>query len=112
FTVCGSGFTGIEMVGELIEWKERLAKDYKLDAKDITLYVVEAAPTILNMLERRDADKAESYMVKQGVKILKSSPIVEVKEDAIVLKSGEELPTYTLILTAGVRANSDTKDYG
>jgi NADH:ubiquinone reductase (H+-translocating) len=112
FTVCGSGFTGIEMVGELIEWKERLAKDYKLDAEDITLYVVEAAPTILNMLERRDADKAESYMVKQGVKILKSSPIVEVKEDAIVLKSGEELPTYTLIWTAGVRANSDTKDYG
>src|SRR5690606_34727422 len=31
FVVCGSGFTGIEMVGELIEWKPRLAKEYKID---------------------------------------------------------------------------------
>ncbi|GGM36523.1 NADH dehydrogenase [Paraliobacillus quinghaiensis] len=112
FTVCGSGFTGIEMVGELVEWKERLAKDNKIDAEEITLYVVEAAPTILNMLERRDADKAEAYLVKNGVKILKDSPIVEVKKEEIVLKSGETIPTHTLIWTAGVKANSDTKDYG
>ncbi|RKQ33930.1 FAD-dependent oxidoreductase [Oceanobacillus halophilus] len=112
FTVCGSGFTGIEMVGELIEWKYRLAKENKLDEDDISLYVVEAAPTILNMLDRKSADKAESYLVKKGVKILKSSPIVEVKEDRVVLKSGEELPTHTLIWTAGVKANSDTEDYG
>lgn len=112
FTVCGSGFTGVEMIGELLEWKERLAKDNKLDPEEISLYLVEAAPTILNMLDRKDADKAERYMVKNGIKILKSSPIVEVKEDRVILKTGEELPTYTLIWTAGVKANSDTKDYG
>lgn len=112
FTVCGSGFTGVEMIGELLEWKVRLAKDYKLDPQDITLYLVEAAPTILNMLDRKDAGKAEKYMVKKGIKILTNSPIVEVKQDEVVLKSGESLPTYTLIWTAGVRANSDTKDYG
>ena len=31
FIVCGAGFTGVEMVGELIEWVPRLAKDYHLD---------------------------------------------------------------------------------
>lgn len=112
FTICGSGFTGIEMVGELIEWKHRLAKLNKIDEKDITLNVVEAAATILNMLERRDADKAEAYLVKKGVNILKSSSIVEVRSDSVILKSGESIPTHTLIWTAGVRANSDTKDYG
>jgi NADH dehydrogenase len=112
FVVCGSGFTGIEMVGELIEWKERLAKDNKIDAEEISLYVVEAVPTILNMLDRTDADKAEAYLVKNGVKILKSSPIVEVKPESIILKSGEEIPTYTLMWTAGVKANSDAKDFG
>ncbi|EOA7116618.1 FAD-dependent oxidoreductase [Listeria monocytogenes] len=112
FVVCGSGFTGIEMVGELLEWKDRLAKDNKIDASEIKLVVVEAAPTILNMLERRDADKAERYMVKKGIEIMKNAAIVEVKPESIVLKSGEELPTSTLIWTAGVRANSDTKDYG
>ncbi|MDL4840489.1 FAD-dependent oxidoreductase [Aquibacillus rhizosphaerae] len=112
FTVCGSGFTGIEMVGELMEWKNRLAKDNKLDSEEISLYVVEAAPTILNMLDRKDADKAEAYMVRKGIKILKNAPIVEVKSDSVLLKSGEEIPTHTLIWTAGVKANSDTKDYG
>ena len=112
FAVCGSGFTGIEMVGELIEWKTRLAKDYKLDEEEFTLYVIEAAPTILNTLDRKDAGKAEAYLVKKGVKLLKSAPIVEVKAESILLKSGEEFPTHTLIWTAGVKANSDTKDYG
>lgn len=112
FVVCGSGFTGIEMVGELIEWKERLAKDNKISAEEISLYVVEAVPTILNMLDRKDADTAEKYLVKNGVKILKSSPIVEVKPESIILKSGEEIPTHTLMWTAGVKANSDAKDFG
>ena len=35
---------------ELIDWKNRLAKDYKLDPNEITPMVVEAMPTILNML--------------------------------------------------------------
>ncbi|WP_163655194.1 FAD-dependent oxidoreductase [Listeria sp. PSOL-1] len=112
FVICGSGFTGIEMVGELLEWKARLAKDNKIDPDEIELIVVEAAPTILNMLDRRDAEKAEKYMVKKGIKIMKNAAIVEVKPESIVLKSGEEIPTHTLIWTAGVRANSDTKDYG
>ncbi|MBS4199391.1 FAD-dependent oxidoreductase [Bacillus sp. FJAT-49732] len=112
FTVCGSGFTGIEMVGELLEWKTRLAKDYKVDENDISLYVVEAAPTILNMLDRKGADKAEAYLINNDVKILKSSPIVEVKADSVLLDSGNVIKTHTLIWTAGVQANTDTKDYG
>lgn len=31
FTVIGAGFTGVEMVGELIDWIPILAKEYKLD---------------------------------------------------------------------------------
>ncbi|WP_088073191.1 NAD(P)/FAD-dependent oxidoreductase [Litchfieldia alkalitelluris] len=112
FSVCGSGFTGIEMVGELVEWKERLAKDNKIDESEITLQVIEAAPTILNMLDRKDANKAEAYLVKKGVEVLKKSPIIEVNADHVILKSGEVIPTHTLIWTAGVQANSDTEDYG
>ncbi|RYL92429.1 FAD-dependent oxidoreductase [Sporolactobacillus sp. THM19-2] len=112
FAVCGSGFTGVEMIGELLEWKRELAAINKLDESDISLILVEAVPTILNMLDRKDAGKAEHYMVKKGIRILTSSPIVKVEADRIVLKSGEEIPTYTLIWTAGVRANSDVKPFG
>src|SRR5690625_2182626 len=112
FVVCGAGFTGVEMVGELYQWKERLAKNNKIDTDEITLYIVEAAPTILNMLDRKDAGRAEAYLTKKGVKILKDTPVKEVEADAIVLGSGERIPTNTLIWTAGVQANSDTKEYG
>ncbi|MEG2708256.1 MAG: NAD(P)/FAD-dependent oxidoreductase [Vagococcus sp.] len=111
FVVCGSGFTGIEMVGELIDWKEFIAKKNKIEPSEINLMVVEAAPTILNMLDRNDAGKAEKYLVKKGVKILKDTPIVEVAADHIVLKSGETIPTHTLIWTAGVKANSDAEEF-
>lgn len=111
FVVCGSGFTGIELIGELVEWKERLAKDHKIDADEINLYVVEASTSILNMLERREADKAEAYLNKKGVKILKYSPIVAVRENEVVLMSQETIPTYTLAWTAGIKGNSDTEEY-
>ncbi|EGO5084929.1 NAD(P)/FAD-dependent oxidoreductase [Enterococcus faecalis] len=112
FVVCGSGFTGIEMVGELIDWKDRLAKDAKFDPDEITLMVVEAMPTILNMLSRNDAAKAERYLEKKNVQLLLNSPIVEVAADHIKLKDGSEVPTHTLIWTAGVKATSDAADFG
>ncbi|MCL1949668.1 MAG: FAD-dependent oxidoreductase [Turicibacter sp.] len=112
FAIAGSGFTGIEMVGELMEWRDSLAKTYKIDRNEIRLMVIEAAPTILNLLGRGDADIAEAYMQKEGVEILKNSMIVELKEDAVVLKSGEEVPTHTLIWTAGIKANTDVAKYG
>lgn len=112
FVVCGSGFTGIEMVGELMDWRDRLAKDFKLSKDDFTLKVVEAMPTILNMLDRGGAAKAERYMKKHGVEILTESPIVEVAKDHIVLKDGSTIPTHTLIWTAGVKATSDAADFG
>ncbi|KPG72013.1 NAD(P)/FAD-dependent oxidoreductase [Enterococcus sp. RIT-PI-f] len=112
FVVCGSGFTGIEMIGELIEWKDRLAEDYKLDASEISLKVVEAMPTILNMLDRNDAAKAERYLKKNHVDLVLNAPIVEVAPDHIKLKDGSTVPTHTLIWTAGVKGTSDAADFG
>jgi len=112
FVVCGSGFTGIEMIGELIDWKERLANDHKLDPSEITLKVVEAMPTILNMLGRNDAAKAERYLKAKNVELVLNAPIVEVAPDHIKLKDGSTIPTHTLIWTAGVKATSDAADFG
>ena len=112
FIVAGSGFTGIEMAGELIEWKSKLAKKHNVDENEVTLKVVEAMGTILNMLDRKQADKAEKYMFKHGLEVLKNSPIVEVKENAIVLKNGSQIATQTLIWTCGIQANQEAKEYG
>ncbi|MGL5378693.1 FAD-dependent oxidoreductase [Clostridium sp.] len=112
FVVAGSGFTGIEMAGELLEWKSRLAREYNVDESEVSLKVVEAMGTILNMLDRKQADKAEKYMLKKGMEILKNSPITEVTPNKIVLKGGEEINTKTLIWTCGIQGNQEAKEYG
>jgi NADH dehydrogenase len=112
FVVAGSGFTGIEMAGELLEWKDRLAGQYNVDISEVKLLVVEAMSTILNMLDRKQADKAEKYMSKHGVELLKNSPIIEVTSSSIKLKTGQEIPTNTLIWTCGIQGNQEASEYG
>ncbi|MCH4176618.1 MAG: NAD(P)/FAD-dependent oxidoreductase [Streptococcaceae bacterium] len=111
FLVAGSGFTGIEMVGELVDWKFVAAKQYKLDPEEFTIGVVEMMPTILNMLPRVDADKGHRFLDKKGVKILTNHAITAVAPDHVSIKDGEDIPSHTLIWTTGVQGNTEAKAY-
>lgn len=110
--VSGAGFTGVELVGDLMEWKERLAEDNKLKPEEFTLYLVEAAPHILGVVTEKESLKAERYMAKTGIKIIKGNGVARVNEDSVELNDGTVIPTHTLIWTAGVKANTDTAEYG
>lgn len=112
FAVAGAGFTGIEMVGELIEWKKKLCKEYNVDQNDVKLMVVEALGSILNILDDKMALKAEKYMIKHKVEILKNATITEVTPDEVSLEDGRKIATKTLIWTCGVQGNSFAKSFG
>lgn len=111
FTVIGAGFTGIEMIGELIDWVPILAKQFKLDVKDFSLKVVEAMPSILNMVTEKEQTKAQKYLIKKGVELVLADGVASVEEDALYLSSGRKIDTYTSIWTAGVKANTDTSEF-
>ncbi|KRN22980.1 NAD(P)/FAD-dependent oxidoreductase [Lacticaseibacillus camelliae] len=110
--VVGSGFTGTETIGELRDWRDSLAKENKLDPSEITFTLMEMAPTIMNMLDRSDANKAERYLLKKGVKVMKNTGVVGVHEDHVDLKDGSTYPTSTLIWTAGVKATDEAAKFG
>lgn len=110
--VVGSGFTGTETIGELRDWRDQLAQENKIDPAEIKFTMMEMAPTIMNMLARSDAQKAENYMVKHDIAIMKSTGVVGVHEDYVDLKDGGQFPTSTLIWTAGVKAADQTKAFG
>jgi len=105
FAVCGGGFTGVEMAGELGDAKKSLCRKYGVDEKEVKIYNIEALDRILNMLESdSQVNKvSDKYYKKLGVELLKNSPIVKVDNDSITLKDGTEIPTYTLIWTAGIK---------
>lgn len=116
-SVAGSGFTGIEMAGELIDWRKKVSTDWKIPEEEITINVVEMMPTILNTLDRKQADKAHAYLEKKNVHVLLNHGITEVAEDHIKVNVGgrdeekvtKEIPTHTLIWTTGVQGNTGVK---
>ena len=112
FLVCGAGFTGVEMIGELFEWLPILAKEHKLNLDEISYHLVEAAPGILNTVTEKEQTRATRFMEKNGVQISLGDGIVAVEEDKVILASGKEIPTYTTIWTAGVQANQEAADWG
>lgn len=112
FVVVGSGFTGTETIGELRAWRDRLAAENKLDPEEIVFTMMEMAPTIMNMLDRKDAAKAERYFEKKNIRVMKSTGVTGVHEDYVDLNDGSTFPTRTLIWTAGVKASSQAASFG
>lgn len=93
--VGGGGFTGIEVAGELTNYR----------GCPIEITVVEAAPRILAGLPELVSKTVAQRLNLLGIKVATSSPIKEVKPDRITLATGREIPYDVLIWTAGVRGS-------
>jgi NADH dehydrogenase len=106
FVVAGGGFTGIELVGELLEWLPILCKEHGIDPCEARLINVEALGSILNMLTDKPRQKAVEYMEKHGVEIKLNSLITNVTPDTVTIKDGTEIKTRTLVWTCGVRGTT------
>ncbi|MDR3248527.1 MAG: NAD(P)/FAD-dependent oxidoreductase, partial [Treponema sp.] len=106
FVVAGAGFTGIEMAGELIEWRDVMCAKWLVPRTDVRIAVVEALPSILPILEEDLRDKVEYYMKNHGAELLTNTAIVGADPGVVKLKDGSSLETSTFIWTAGVDGNS------
>lgn len=102
FVVVGGGFTGIEMIGELGEWKDRLCKDFCIDKEDVKLYVVDVLPKILPIFPDNLIKKAEKRLKKLGVEIITDTPITSVEKSVVSLGDRGKIDTETVIWAAGV----------
>jgi len=102
FVVAGAGFTGIEMAGELLEWRDVMCAKWLIAREEVRVVVVEAMPNILPIFEEGLRDKVEKYMKKHGAELLVNTPIVGAEAGLVKLKDGSSLETETFIWTAGV----------
>jgi NADH dehydrogenase len=102
FVVAGAGFTGIEMAGELIEWRDVMCEKWLVDKSEIRIIVVEAMANILPIFEENLREKIEMYISKKGCELLTSTPIVGAEAGKVFIKDGELIETSTFIWTAGI----------
>ena len=98
--VCGAGLTGVEFIGELVEWLP------------VEIICVEAMPDILPMLPNHLRDLAQHELERAGVKFMTNSTIVRVEKQKITLASGDVIHAGTIVWTGGVRAHPLLKESG
>ncbi len=102
--VCGGGFTGVEMIGELARWKNELCHEYGINKSEVRLLLVEAMDKILSVFPDKLIQNTMRYLAGLGIEVRLQSPIIQVSPEEIVFKNGEAVPTRTLIWAGGVQA--------
>ena len=112
FAVGGGGFTGVELMGEFIEWMPVLCREFGINRGEVRLLLIEALPTILPIINEKLIKKSVRYMEKHGVEILTNSPITNVAASSFSLKNGTTFPSRTLVWTGGIQTNSFVKELG
>ncbi|MGA2546216.1 MAG: NAD(P)/FAD-dependent oxidoreductase [Rectinemataceae bacterium] len=103
FVVAGAGFTGIEMAGELLEYRDTMCRNLFLDPAEVRVIVIEALPSILPMLEAPLREKAEKYLREKGCELMIGTPIVGAEAGRVLVKDGAPIETATFIWTCGVK---------
>jgi NADH dehydrogenase len=106
FVVAGAGFTGMEMIGELLEYRNVMCRKHHLDRAECRVVVVEMLPNILPILEEPLRVKAETYLKKHGCEMMIGTPIVGAEKGKVLLKDQPALETETFIWTCGVRGSA------
>ena len=107
FAVVGGGPTGVEMAGALAELTRLvLSKDYRdLDLGLVRVVLLEAAGFVLAPFAEPLREAARRSLEKKGVEVLLKAKVADVTPGSIRLEDGHEIPTSTVIWTAGVRAS-------
>lgn len=107
FVIVGAGPTGVEMAGALAELFARvLPRDYpELDLRLARVVLIEAAGAVLAPFSEGTQRYAERVLRQRGIDLRLKSIVAEARPDAVVLRSGEVIPTNTIIWAAGVRTS-------
>jgi NADH:ubiquinone reductase (H+-translocating) len=103
FVVAGAGFTGVELAGELKDWRRVLCAEHHMEESEVRIIVVEALDKILPNLPEKLQHKARRYLEKRGVEFALQSPIVGAEKGKVLLSGGKSIGTRTFIWTCGIQ---------
>jgi len=108
FVVVGGGPTGVESAGALSELiRLVLIKDYpQLNIKDVRVLLLEASDRLLTGLPEDLQEFTAQTLWKKYVEVRFGATVTDFNGERVLLKSGELIPSHTLIWAAGVRAAS------
>ncbi|MBM0636913.1 FAD-dependent oxidoreductase [Campylobacter sp. VicNov18] len=99
--VCGGGFSGIELLGNLAHDLKKINKNFKLKC-------IEFMPTILPIFDKDLALQAQLYLEKLGIEFYLNSKIIQCQKDGVIIQKNnaeEKINANFILWTAGVQGN-------
>jgi NADH:ubiquinone reductase (H+-translocating) len=106
FVIAGGGFAGVELAGALNDFARGILADYlNLRAGDVCVILVHARDRILPELSERLGRYALERMTARGVTFKLNERLADARTGLVILESGEEIRTQTLVWTAGTVPN-------
>jgi len=106
FVIAGGGFAGVELAGALNDFARGILADYlNLRANDVCVILVHARDRILPELSERLGRYALERMTARGVTFKLNERLADARAGLVILESGEEIRTQTLVWTAGTVPN-------
>ncbi|MFC6290485.1 NAD(P)/FAD-dependent oxidoreductase [Levilactobacillus angrenensis] len=115
--VCGAGFTGIELLGELSQSLPKLQTRYNTPAFKVVC--LEMGKSILPMFDKSLADYALAFMSKHHIEMKLGAAITEIKPGAVVYQdknsddeAEHEVKANTIVWTVGVSGSQVIADSG
>lgn len=100
--IAGGGFSGAELCGALDDFISRALRYYPTIREDeIHFLLVEHGARLLPEVGPELAEYARKNLAKRGIDVRLSCGVTLATDHSVTLSSGDELPTHTLIWTAG-----------
>jgi NADH dehydrogenase len=105
FVIAGGGFAGVELAGSLNDFAHGILADYpNLSPEDLSVVLVHSRDRILPELSESLGRYAQERMEARGVSFCLKTRVADVRPGVVVL-SDSEIPSDTLVWTAGTAAN-------
>ena len=111
FVVAGGGFAGAELAGGLNDFVRGMLAYYpNIPPEELRIIVIHSRGRILPELSETLADYALEHMKERGVTFELNTRVADAQQGVVVLDSGEEIRTETLVWTAGTTPNPLLRD--
>ncbi len=104
YVFVGAGYAGLEGLAELQDFVADILDIYpRCAVTGIRWILVDAGPRVMQEIPKKLADFAERELRGRGIEIRVNTTLDRVTEHHAHLSDGEQVPTRTLVWTAGVK---------
>jgi len=106
FVVVGGGPTGVETAGALAELISHvMVKDYpEMSLSDARVLLLEATEHLIPAYPDELRKATRDLLQRKNVEILMNTKLAGYNNQKVILADGRQIPSHTLIWTAGVKA--------